>query len=238
MNVSIGMAVNEDALDANMAHTDFVLLPEMFNCDYSADGLTVLSPTNAVLEYLIGYSRRESQIYLIAGTLPLTHGSSGKPRNESLTLHKGEIVHRVSKIHLFKPINDQELFERGEYRGGFTATVRDTKIRCGVIVCYDLRFPELTRKLAMEGLDILFVPAYWNIERDLAWKTLLRARALENQIFVVGCNGDGKSYSFAPDGRCCYESDGIIESCKFDIELSEIAEARKFLNTLDDTCLM
>jgi len=81
-----------------------------------------------------------------------------------------------------------------------------SNIRAGVIICYDLRFPELTRMLALGGIQVLFIPARWPAIRNDAWQTLLKARAIENQIFVVGCNAPGKegglSYVFDPLGEC------------------------------------
>ena len=62
-------------------------------------------------------------------------------------------------------------------------------IKCGVIICYDLRFPELSRQLALNGVSILFVVAAWPVERLQHWDTLLRARAIENQFFVAAANG-------------------------------------------------
>jgi predicted amidohydrolase len=83
-------------------------------------------------------------------------------------------------------------------------------IEAAVILCYDLRFPDLTRLLARAGARILFVPARWPVIRDRAWRSLLRARAIENQIFVVGCNGRGKeggySYAVDPFGTEIYSS--------------------------------
>ena len=65
-------------------------------------------------------------------------------------------------------------------------------IKCGIIICYDLRFPELTRKLALEGIKLLFVPAQWPAARLDHWITLLKARAIENQIFVAAVNRAGE----------------------------------------------
>jgi predicted amidohydrolase len=83
-------------------------------------------------------------------------------------------------------------------------------------------------------MDILFVPAYWAAERDLPWRTLLAARAIENHIFTVGVNGDGKSYCHSPTGECRYESSDIIDFATFEIDLDEITEIKKFINTVDD----
>ena len=61
-------------------------------------------------------------------------------------------------------------------------------IKCGVIICYDLRFPELTRRLSLDGIEMLFVVSQWPEERIAHLRCLTAARAIENQIFVVNCN--------------------------------------------------
>jgi predicted amidohydrolase len=67
--------------------------------------------------------------------------------------------------------------------------VVDTSVgRIGVFICYDLRFPELARRLAVEGAEIIVVPGEWPKPREEHWRTLLRARAIENQLFVVAAN--------------------------------------------------
>ena len=79
---------------------------------------------------------------------------------------------------------------------GDNATMNDVTftldgVKCGLIICYDLRFPELTRSLALQDIELLFVPAEWPGIRREHWQTLNRARAIENQIFLACCNGCG-----------------------------------------------
>ena len=67
---------------------------------------------------------------------------------------------------------------------------------CGLATCYDIRFPELARTLALRGVEVLFVPAQWPAVRRQHWEALLAARAIENQLFVAACN------SCASDTQC------------------------------------
>jgi predicted amidohydrolase len=117
------------------------------------------------------------------------------------------VIHRYDKIHLFHPTGDHHYFSRGSTFGAFRG-VRG--LRTGVIVCYDLRFPEIIRAMALQGMRLLLVPARWPSVRDRIWRTLLRARAIENQIFVVGCNARGEeggaSYAFDPLGEEIFSS--------------------------------
>ena len=235
MILSLAIARTLAAVETeSLASIDFLVLPELFNCNYTPDRLEVLEKTEELIERLSDLSRENPDMYLIAGTLPVRDESDGKLTNRSLTFRGGEIIHGISKINLFKPINDQKHFKPGEYTSPFIATVRGEAVRTGIMICFDLRFPEIARRMALEGMDILFVPAYWAAERDLPWRTLLAARAIENHIFTVGVNGDGRSHCFSPTGECRYESPDIIDFTEFEIDLSEITEVKKFINTVDD----
>lgn len=108
----------------------------------------------------------------------------------------GEILGFYDKIHLFSPHGEHLYFTRGSH----ILIVNTSLCRIGVIVCYDLRFPELARRIAIEGADILCVPALWPSVRVEHWRLLLRARAVENQMFVVGCNGCGETGNTAYPG--------------------------------------
>jgi omega-amidase len=149
-------------------------------------------------------------------------------------------VHRYDKMHLFRPAGDHRYFTPGTAAGTFDARVGGKRLRCGVVICYDLRFPELVRSLAARGMDILFVPARWPAVRDEAWRTLLQARAIENQVFVVGCNagGDegGSSYVFGPGGECLIRTGRRaarrVEFVDLDLRLRE--KARKLYRTIDE----
>jgi omega-amidase len=122
--------------------------------------------------------------------------------------HEPGFLHRYDKIHLFRPCRDHRFFAPGRSVGTFLFTRPRLRVRLGVIICYDLRFPELTRMMAAAGMQILLVPARWPSARDDAWSALLKARAIENQIFVAGCNAlgneGGASYVFGPEGELLF----------------------------------
>jgi predicted amidohydrolase len=110
---------------------------------------------------------------------------AGKRTNTSIVFAHGRLIHRYDKIHLFHPTGDHRYFSTGSRVKTFRL---GGGLRAGIVICYDLRFPEITRALALQGMRLLLVPSRWPSIRDRAWKTLLRARAIENQIFVIGCN--------------------------------------------------
>ena len=102
-------------------------------------------------------------------------------------MYSKAVVAEYDKTHLFTPSGEHEYFQAGSHICQFAL---DGK-KCGIIICYDLRFPELARTLALEGIELLFVPAQWPEKRTMHLMTLARARAVENQIFLALCNSVG-----------------------------------------------
>ncbi len=99
----------------------------------------------------------------------------------------GAISGQYRKIHLFTPGG-----EHLHYHSGRTPLIASTSVgRLGIVICYDLRFPELLRTLCERGAEVLIIPSQWPRARLDHWRTLLRARAIENQVFVIGCNRTG-----------------------------------------------
>jgi predicted amidohydrolase len=114
--------------------------------------------------------------------------------------------------------------------------------RLGGMVCYDLRFPNVSRKLAQDGAEILICASQWPALRVDHWKALLLARAIENQIFVIGCNGVGRngdiplgghSMIISPEGIILKEGGDFIESCVVEIDMDEIRKVRQRFNSVD-----
>ena len=115
--------------------------------------------------------------------------------------------------------------------------------RMGLMICYDLRFPELARTLALSGARILIVPAQWPKARAMHWQTLLRARAIENQVFIIGANrtGSDEDLSFPglsaiidPWGQVLAEAkdkDGIILA---ELDMNRVTQAREQIPVMTD----
>ena len=147
-------------------------------------------------------------IWVVAGTIPTLSDVGGKKSRHrcwasSLIFdNQGVVVGRYDKIHLFDgDVSDNRRVyrESTDYRPGDSFVVVDTPVgRLGMSVCYDVRFPELYRKLAEEGAQIFCVPsAFTAVTGKAHWKVLLRARAIENQCYVLAPNQCGTHY----DGR-------------------------------------
>jgi omega-amidase len=230
--------------DRGVEGMDLLVLPELADGGYAALAAGA-SPHSEGDGYFAAFATltTHSPLCCIAGSACIAD-RSGRRTNSSLAFHRGKQVHRYDKIHLFKPTGDPRYFSPGSSFGTFSVTVRRRRIRLGVAICYDLRFPELIRAMAREGMEILIIPARWPKIRDEAWQTLLKARAMENQIFVLGCNATGReggfSYAFDPAGRLIFSNRTgkarDVES--FTIDLGALAAARHLHDNLREALLL
>jgi omega-amidase len=147
-------------------------------------------PTDGPTVKFLGQLARENGVYVLAGIV--TRGTDGRPRNEAFVF-KPDGFYYVSyaKVHLFKHGHEHEHYAPGQDLLNFNWGSKDG---CNVApqICYDLRFPELFRRAAAEGAQLLPVIANWPVARHAHWLTLLAARAIENQAFVAGCNRIGR----------------------------------------------
>ena len=127
--------------------------------------------------------------------------ADGKTRNVYNTAcvfdRCGNCIATYDKVHLFSPMGEGDAFTAGERICQFTLD----GIPCGLIICYDLRFPEWVRKTALPGIDILFVVSQWPAARTSHLLALITARAIENQTFVACCNSCGMAYDTVYGGN-------------------------------------
>lgn len=175
---------------------DTIVLPEMWNTGYALDQLEHAAdrdaePTSSFLSDLA----KTHHINIIGGSIG--NKRTGKFYNTSLVFNrKGELVYEYDKIHLVPMLNEHN------YLTGGTKKARLFEldgIKMGLIICYDLRFPELARQLALEGAEVLHIVAQWPSARKEHWKYLQIARAIENQLFVISSNtvGENETTTFA-----------------------------------------
>ena len=180
------------------------LLPENFAFMglKDADKLAVgEAPGNGPIQDALAQLASRLSLWIVAGTMPLKRPGSAKVAAASLVFDaEGRQRARYDKIHLF----DVDLPERGEvYREsthiepGREPVVIDSPLgRLGLSVCYDMRFPELYRELAARGAQVLLMPAAFTVPTGEAhWEVLLRARAVENQCYVVAAAQWGRHAS-------------------------------------------
>ena len=115
-------------------------------------------------------------------------GPAGLPRNRARLLERGACVLEHDKVHLFSPTAETESFSAGDEP---LRAVELRGARVGLAVCYDLRFPELTRSAFLDGVEVLCASAQWPLARAPHWRALVQGLAVQNQCFVVACNRTG-----------------------------------------------
>jgi predicted amidohydrolase len=248
-SIRVGLGFGADVLllpqyKERLADLDVILFPELMDGGYAAlkRGMKPHGINDGFVAILKNASREFSNT-IVAGSTFLKAGTA-RPTNTSLVFSRGKLIHRYDKIHLFKPTGDMTYFTRGVRAGTFSITAGRNRICSGMVICYDLRFPELMRAMALKGMKMLFVPARWPAVRDEAWQSLLKARAIENQIFVVGCNSlDGEggiSYAFNPFGKMVFSNreNGKELLHAFEFDLQELDEARGFHRNLREAVFL
>lgn len=157
------------------------VLPEMWSCGYDYRNLAELAKETPRVLAAIQKECRNHKLVCV-GSLPELENR--KIYNTAYVIDNGELVGNYRKLHLFSTMREDRYLAAGNQ-----SLVIDTSAgRLGVATCYDLRFPELFRKLALGGAEIITIPAEWPKPRQEHWKTLLRARAIENQLFIVAAN--------------------------------------------------
>lgn len=165
---------------------DTVVLPETWNTGYfPKENLASFCDNNGErVKATIGGLAKELKINIVAGSV--ANIKNGKIYNTAYVFNReGECVAEYDKTHLFTPMNEDDYFAKGEKMVTFEL---DGK-KCGILICYDIRFPELTRTLTVNShLDYLFLVAQWPLKRVDHLLTLSKARAIENQMFVVCTN--------------------------------------------------
>jgi omega-amidase len=136
----------------------------------------------------------------------LCFNEEGKAANTSILFNpEGEIAAYYRKIHLFSLMNEERFLDPGKR----IETAETPWGKTGLAICYDIRFPELFRRYFLEGVTMVLLPAAFPKPRLEHWKVLLRARAIENQTFVVGTNRVG-SEGLGQDGTITYGGSSAV----------------------------
>ncbi len=225
------------------AEQHLAVLPEGVAVFAGPDGLNLqLAETLGAGPLQSAYAAlaKKHQLYLVVGTLP-TQSSDPKRFAASSLLYSpsGELIAHYQKIHLFDAlVNDsskQYLESASTMAGNRIIVAQAGDLRLGMLICYDMRFPGLTQALAALGMNVMAVPsAFTTVTGEAHWHTLLRARAIETQSFVVapaqvGTHANGRqtyghSLIIDPWGRILAEADGSSEmvlSVETDLELCQ-----------------
>ena len=202
-NLSAARSLLDQARDAG---AELALLPEYF-CSMGLDERDKLSHAEpfggGLVQDFLARTAQDLGLWIVGGSVPLRSQDPERVRNSSLAFSpQGQCVARYDKVHLFRFSNGAEAFdesrtiEPGEPQAQpvqFTLTDSTGHAwRVGLSICYDLRFPEFYRLHAAAGVDLLLVPAAFTWTTGRAhWELLLRARAVENQAFVLAAAQGG-----------------------------------------------
>lgn len=185
---------------------DMAVLPEMFNCPYKTSNFPVYAEEEGGECYsLLSKLAQTCGIYLVAGTMP-EKDNEGRVFNTSYVFdRKGNKIGKHRKMHLFDiAVQGGQHFKESEtLTAGNEATVFETEFgKMGLAICYDFRFPELSRLMVDEGARVLIVPAAFNMTTGPAhWEIMFRSRAVDNQAYTIGI-------APARDVNSCYTSYG------------------------------
>ena len=144
----------------------------------------------------IGALAKEFGVNIVAGSV--ANMRSGKVYNTAYIFdRKGDCIASYDKTHLFTPSGEEKFCTPGDH----LCTFQLDGVSCGLVICYDIRFPELTRTMTVPGLDMLFVVAQWPNARTHHLRSLCIARAIENQMFLVCCNSCGTAGKITHGGN-------------------------------------
>ena len=170
---------------------DFVILPEMFCCPYQTENFPIYAEKEGgpVWQQLSGYAKQYG-IYLIGGSMPEKDAEGNVYNTSYIFDREGKQIGKHRKVHLFDiDVKGGQTFKESDtLTAGDRETVFDTEFgKMGVMLCF-IRFPELSRMMVNDGAKVIFVPAAFNMTTGPAhWELSFRTRALDNQIYMVGC---------------------------------------------------
>ncbi|MDM5231622.1 carbon-nitrogen family hydrolase [Lysinibacillus pakistanensis] len=217
---------------------EIIVLPEMWNTGYALERLPELADEDGVrTKAFLASLAKELSLHIVGGSVATKKGD--KFYNTMYTFNKnGELVGEYSKAHLFRLMDEHLYLEAGDEMNRFTLG----DIEAAGVICYDIRFPEWLRAHALEGAKVLFVPAQWPTPRIDHWKTLLQARAIENQCFVIAVNRiskkvenfNGQSMIIQPWGEVLWVGADDEEVAVIDVDFSIVDEVRGRIPVYDD----
>jgi predicted amidohydrolase len=222
---------------AAAAGARLVALPEMYACGFSMAAERVAEPPGgASSSFLVGQARRHG--VWLAGSVPERLPGEPRPFNTLVVASPGGQTHRYRKIHPFTSAGEHEHYAAGREH----VTVNIEGLRVTLFVCYDLRFADEFWATAKDT-DAYLVVANWPERRRHHWTTLLAARAIENQAYVVGVNrvGEGDGIRYAGDSRVVDPWGEVLASAAgeetmliADLDPAKVRETRQAFPVLAD----
>lgn len=224
-------------------NADLAVLPEMFNCPYQTPNFPVYAEMEGGECWkALSQCADQNHVYLVGGSIP-EKDAEGHVYNTCYVFDReGKQIGKHRKTHLFDiAIQGGQCFRESDtLAAGNRISTFDTEFgRFGLEICYDIRFPEFARLTAEAGARMIFVPAAFNMTTGPAhWELSFRARALDNQVFMVGCSqarqeegyiSYGNSIITSPWGDVIVKMDEKEGMVVQDIDLDRVEQVREQL---------
>lgn len=207
---------------ASLEKCDAIVFPEMFNTGFSMNVSVIAEDGYGETAMALAGIAKRYNINLIAG-FPIKTPKEEKGRNMAFVYdRKGTLTATFTKMHPFSFAEEDKYYVPGEN----TVTFDIDGMSSSIFICYDLRFPEVFRRVSKD-VQTIFVLANWPTARKEHWETLLRARAIENQCYIIGVNRTGTggngiqypgaSHIFDPSGNdiCAGDETEEFLTCEF-----------------------
>jgi omega-amidase len=216
-----------------------IVLPELWTTGYDLLNLPSISDDEAqeTIDFLKSKAR-EHNVHFVGGSIA-NKQKDGIYNTLLVVNRQGNLVHQYSKLHLFQLMDEHLHLKSGKDEGIFTL---ENHLFAGQI-CYDIRFPEWIRSHVIQGAQAIFVVAEWPLPRLHHWKTLLTARAIENQCYIIACNCSGTnpdnvfaghSLIIDPWGEIIAEAKEQEEILYGEIDLAKVQSVRKTIPIFED----
>ena len=211
-------------------NSDVIILPELWTTGYYPAPVENFADVDGErTKEFICAAAQKFNVNIIGGSVIVESGGKIFNRCHVVNRH-GELAAVYDKTHLFSFAKEDEVFCAGDKISAFELD----GVNCGVAICYDLRFPEFMRKIVLTGAEIIFIPAAWSLKRLMPRRILTKARAIENQVFIVFANSSGISEIVNPRGEVLAESGRGEELLTAEINLRERTEVIGTMNLLGD----
>jgi len=225
---------------------DLTVLPEMFCCTYANESFVKnAEPVSGKIWSFLSETAKEYNLYLVGGSIPELEND--RIYNTSFVFDRsGNLIARHRKMHLFNVDIEggQKFRESDTFSAGGGITLFDTEFgRFGLCICFDMRFPELTRLMALGGAKMIIAPAAFNMTTGpMHWETMFRQRAVDDQVYTVGVSPardeSGVYVSYAnsilcsPWGTVLARAEAGPELITAEIDFGEVERARAQLPLL------
>ncbi|KXZ12743.1 carbon-nitrogen family hydrolase [Bacillus nakamurai] len=238
-NPSENIKKAESFIERESRHADVLVLPELWTTGYDLTRLDKLADENGeASKQWLRQTAKTYNVHLVAGSVAVKEGDNVY-NTMYIADNSGQIKKQYQKAHLFQLMDEHLYLSAGSSDGFFELD----GVKCAGLICYDIRFPEWVRKHTAQGANVLFISAEWPLPRLDHWKSLLVARAIENQCFVAACNctGSNPDNEFAghsliidPWGRILAEGGQTEGAVRAEIDVSESTAVRSTIPVFHD----